>query len=65
MFLVFFTEQLMLHFSFQRVNLSFSFPFYGHILKEVTIATGGENLLSLYKTHELKVMSASSFAVVC
>uniref|UniRef100_A0A673ADF1 Si:ch211-106h4.6 n=1 Tax=Sphaeramia orbicularis TaxID=375764 RepID=A0A673ADF1_9TELE len=26
---------------FQRVNLSFDFPFYGHILKEITVATGG------------------------
>nr|XP_046264283.1 plexin domain-containing protein 2-like isoform X2 [Scatophagus argus] len=25
----------------ERVNLSFDFPFYGHILKEVTVATGG------------------------
>ncbi|KAM4605238.1 plexin domain-containing protein 2 [Polymixia lowei] len=24
-----------------RVNLSFDFPFYGHILKEITVATGG------------------------
>ncbi|XP_042353944.1 plexin domain-containing protein 2 [Plectropomus leopardus] len=25
----------------ERVNLSFNFPFYGHILKEITVATGG------------------------
>ncbi|KAM3850431.1 plexin domain-containing protein 2-like [Diretmus argenteus] len=25
----------------ERVNLSFEFPFYGHILKEITVATGG------------------------
>ncbi|XP_059200979.1 plexin domain-containing protein 2 [Centropristis striata] len=25
----------------ERVNLSFHFPFYGHILKEITVATGG------------------------
>uniref|UniRef100_A0A3P8W3V8 Plexin domain containing 2a n=1 Tax=Cynoglossus semilaevis TaxID=244447 RepID=A0A3P8W3V8_CYNSE len=25
----------------ERVNLSFGFPFYGHILKEVTVTTGG------------------------
>ncbi|XP_013873779.1 plexin domain-containing protein 2 isoform X2 [Austrofundulus limnaeus] len=25
----------------ERVKLSFSFPFYGHLLKEVTVATGG------------------------
>nr|XP_061795632.1 plexin domain-containing protein 2-like [Nerophis lumbriciformis] len=25
----------------ERVNLSFDFPFYGHMLKEVTVATGG------------------------
>uniref|UniRef100_A0A672HKR4 Si:ch211-106h4.6 n=1 Tax=Salarias fasciatus TaxID=181472 RepID=A0A672HKR4_SALFA len=25
----------------ERVNLSFAFPFYGHLLKEITIATGG------------------------
>ncbi|XP_061777057.1 plexin domain-containing protein 2-like isoform X1 [Nerophis ophidion] len=25
----------------ERVNLSFDFPFYGHALKEVTVATGG------------------------
>ncbi|MED6274524.1 hypothetical protein CHARACLAT_017367 [Characodon lateralis] len=25
----------------ERVNLSFSFPFYGHLLKEIAIATGG------------------------
>ncbi|XP_068196936.1 plexin domain-containing protein 2-like isoform X2 [Antennarius striatus] len=25
----------------QRVNLSFDFPFYGHALKEITVATGG------------------------
>nr|XP_057935779.1 plexin domain-containing protein 2 isoform X2 [Doryrhamphus excisus] len=25
----------------ERVNLSFGFPFYGHTLKEVTVATGG------------------------
>uniref|UniRef100_A0A3Q3KEW4 PSI domain-containing protein n=1 Tax=Monopterus albus TaxID=43700 RepID=A0A3Q3KEW4_MONAL len=24
-----------------RVNLSFNFPFYGHILREITVATGG------------------------
>lgn len=26
----------------QRVNLSFDFPFYGHILKEITVTTGGQ-----------------------
>ncbi|XP_077955628.1 plexin domain-containing protein 2 isoform X3 [Gasterosteus aculeatus] len=25
----------------ERVNLSFYFPFYGHLLKEITVATGG------------------------
>ncbi|XP_076003151.1 plexin domain-containing protein 2 [Genypterus blacodes] len=25
----------------ERVNLSFEFPFYGHTLKEITVATGG------------------------
>ncbi|XP_070701604.1 plexin domain-containing protein 2 [Pempheris klunzingeri] len=25
----------------ERVNLSFDFPFYGHILKDITVATGG------------------------
>ncbi|XP_034742603.1 plexin domain-containing protein 2-like isoform X2 [Etheostoma cragini] len=25
----------------ERVNLSFDFPFYGHVLKEITVATGG------------------------
>ncbi|XP_014745058.1 PREDICTED: plexin domain-containing protein 2 [Sturnus vulgaris] len=25
-----------------RVNLSFDFPFYGHFLREITVATGGE-----------------------
>ncbi|XP_051809882.1 plexin domain-containing protein 2 [Acanthochromis polyacanthus] len=25
----------------ERVNLSFDFPFYGHLLKEITVATGG------------------------
>ncbi|XP_029309226.1 plexin domain-containing protein 2 [Cottoperca gobio] len=25
----------------ERVNLSFGFPFYGHVLKEITVATGG------------------------
>ncbi|KAM8850655.1 plexin domain-containing protein 2 isoform 2-T2 [Spinachia spinachia] len=25
----------------ERVNLSFQFPFYGHLLKEITVATGG------------------------
>ncbi|KAM6919230.1 plexin domain-containing protein 2 [Xenentodon cancila] len=25
----------------QKVNLSFDFPFYGHLLKEITVATGG------------------------
>ncbi|CAJ1072728.1 plexin domain-containing protein 2-like isoform X2 [Xyrichtys novacula] len=25
----------------ERVNLSFDFPFYGHMLKEITVATGG------------------------
>lgn len=25
----------------QRVALSFDFPFYGHYLKQITIATGG------------------------
>nr|XP_020447029.1 plexin domain-containing protein 2-like isoform X2 [Monopterus albus] len=25
----------------ERVNLSFNFPFYGHILREITVATGG------------------------
>lgn len=28
----------------QRVILSFDFPFYGHYLRQVTIATGGEHL---------------------
>lgn len=32
---------------FQRVNLSFDFPFYGHLLKEITVATGGESLTTL------------------
>lgn len=26
----------------QRVNLSFDFPFYGHFLREITVATGGK-----------------------
>ncbi|KAJ6666790.1 hypothetical protein lerEdw1_020515 [Lerista edwardsae] len=25
-----------------RVNLSFDFPFYGHFLREITVATGGK-----------------------
>ncbi|MEQ2222529.1 hypothetical protein ILYODFUR_027254 [Ilyodon furcidens] len=25
-----------------RVNLSFDFPFYGHLLREITVATGGQ-----------------------
>uniref|UniRef100_A0A3Q2PJ48 Plexin domain containing 2b n=1 Tax=Fundulus heteroclitus TaxID=8078 RepID=A0A3Q2PJ48_FUNHE len=25
-----------------RVNLSFDFPFYGHLLREITVATGGK-----------------------
>uniref|UniRef100_A0A3P9DEL7 Plexin domain containing 2a n=1 Tax=Maylandia zebra TaxID=106582 RepID=A0A3P9DEL7_9CICH len=25
----------------ERVNLSFDFPFYGHLIKEITVATGG------------------------
>ncbi|KAM4729148.1 plexin domain-containing protein 2 [Anableps anableps] len=25
----------------ERMNLTFSFPFYGHLLKEITVATGG------------------------
>ncbi|KTG01703.1 hypothetical protein cypCar_00017036 [Cyprinus carpio] len=28
-----------------RVNLSFDFPFYGHLLREVTVATGGTALV--------------------
>lgn len=39
--------QFILHLAFlcfQRVNLSFDFPFYGHALKEVTVATGGKAL---------------------
>lgn len=27
----------------QRVNLSFDFPFYGHMLREVTVTTGGQS----------------------
>lgn len=27
----------------QRIVLSFDFPFYGHLLRQVTIATGGES----------------------
>lgn len=45
--LTIFNIQLILHFfflRFQRVNLSFNFPFYGHILKEITVATGGKSL---------------------
>ncbi|XP_033837807.1 plexin domain-containing protein 2-like [Periophthalmus magnuspinnatus] len=30
-----------LHRQAKRVRLSFDFPFYGHLLKEVTVATGG------------------------
>ncbi|XP_035861417.1 plexin domain-containing protein 2 isoform X1 [Sander lucioperca] len=30
-----------IHRQAERVNLSFNFPFYGHILKEITVATGG------------------------
>lgn len=30
------------YYSFQRVNLSFDFPFYGHFLREITVATGGK-----------------------
>lgn len=26
----------------QRVVLSFDFPFYGHLLRQITIATGGK-----------------------
>lgn len=33
---------LPLFFSSQRVNLSFDFPFYGHFLREITVATGGK-----------------------
>lgn len=29
-------------FLLQRIVLSFDFPFYGHLLRQVTIATGGE-----------------------
>lgn len=29
-------------FPLQRVNLSFDFPFYGHFLREITVATGGK-----------------------
>lgn len=29
---------------FQRVSLSFDFPFYGHILRDITVATGGQSL---------------------
>ncbi|XP_061652633.1 LOW QUALITY PROTEIN: plexin domain-containing protein 2 [Phyllopteryx taeniolatus] len=29
------------HRQVERVNRSFGFPFYGHMLKEVTVATGG------------------------
>ncbi|XP_061588561.1 plexin domain-containing protein 2 [Cololabis saira] len=29
------------HRQVEKVNLSFDFPFYGHLLKEITIATGG------------------------
>uniref|UniRef100_A0A8C3ANS6 Plexin domain containing 2a n=1 Tax=Cyclopterus lumpus TaxID=8103 RepID=A0A8C3ANS6_CYCLU len=41
---VYLKHTLILHFVvlfLQRVNLSFDFPFYGHILKEITVATGG------------------------
>lgn len=31
-----------LFFLSQRVNLSFDFPFYGHLLREITVATGGK-----------------------
>lgn len=28
----------------QTVNLSFEFPYYGHLLREITVTTGGEFL---------------------
>lgn len=36
--------------SLQRVNLSFDFPFYGHFLREITVATGGK----LFSMHSPK-----------
>lgn len=32
----------------QRVNLSFDFPFYGHFLREITVATGGKYITPLF-----------------
>lgn len=47
-FWVFYTPSILLtwatylFFPPQRVNLSFDFPFYGHLLREITVATGGK-----------------------
>lgn len=44
---IFLTGVICLFFPSQRVNLSFDFPFYGHFLREITVATGGKWTLFL------------------
>lgn len=44
---LFLTGVICLFFPSQRVNLSFDFPFYGHFLREITVATGGKWALFL------------------
>lgn len=45
--LSFWPRSFVCFFPSQRVNLSFDFPFYGHFLREITVATGGKWTLFL------------------
>lgn len=45
----------------QRVALSFDFPFYGHNLRQVIVATGGKLLSSVWKLDASKMMFYNSF----
>ena len=41
----------------QSIRLSFNFPFYGHDVTQVTVATGGERLLALNSQFNASLMS--------
>lgn len=62
---IFLTGVICLFFPSQRVNLSFDFPFYGHLLREITVATGGKWTLFLVSVFSLVVITVVVGYTVC
>lgn len=62
---IFLTGVICLFFPSQRVNLSFDFPFYGHLLREITVATGGKWTLFLVSVFSAVVITVVVGYTVC